>query len=64
MTRPIPSDERIVGAMVQLAGITRSHRMIGVGPHCSEVLLGLHRCGYTCNIILPSARADFTNTLE
>jgi hypothetical protein len=43
---PIPSDERIVDAMIQLACATSSHRMIVAGPNSSEVFLELHRHGY------------------
>jgi hypothetical protein len=43
---PIPSDERIVAAMIQLACATRPHRMIVAGPHGPEVLLELQRRDY------------------
>jgi hypothetical protein len=43
---PIPSDERIVDAMIQLALPTRLHRTIVAGPHSPETLLELHRRGY------------------
>ncbi len=43
---PIASDERIVGAMIQLARAAKSHRMIVAGSNSSEVLLELRRRGY------------------
>jgi hypothetical protein len=43
---PIASDERIVGAMIQLARAARSHRMIVPGSNGSEVLLELRRRGF------------------
>jgi hypothetical protein len=64
MTKPIPSDERVVGAMIRLARVARPRRMIEAGPHSSEVLPDLHRCDYTCNAILPLIRTDSTNTVE
>jgi hypothetical protein len=42
----IPSDERIVDAMIQLARAARSHRMIVAGSNSSEIFLELHRRGY------------------
>ena len=42
----IPSDERIVDAMIQLARAATSHRMIVAGPASAEVFLELHRRGY------------------
>ena len=48
MTQPtaIPSDERIVDAMIQLARAAKSHRMIVAGSNSSEIFLELHRRGY------------------
>ena len=48
MTRSgsIPSDERIVDAMIQLARAARSHRVIVAGSNSSEIFLELHRRGY------------------
>jgi hypothetical protein len=48
MTRSgsIPSDERIVDAMIQLARTARSHRVIVAGSNSSEIFLELHRRGY------------------
>jgi hypothetical protein len=43
---PISSDERIVDAMIQLAGAAKSHRMIVAGSNSFEVFLELHRRGY------------------
>lgn len=43
---PIPSDERIVNAMIQLARAGMSQRMIIAGPNSAEVFLELHRRGY------------------
>jgi hypothetical protein len=45
-SNPIPSDERIVGAMIQLARAAKSHRMIVAGSNSAEVFLELHRRGY------------------
>jgi hypothetical protein len=42
----IPSDERIVDAMIELARASRSHRMIVAGSNSSEVFLQMHRRGY------------------
>jgi hypothetical protein len=42
----IPSDERIVNAMIELARAARSHRMIVAGSNSSEIFLELHRRGY------------------
>ena len=44
---PIPSDERIVDAMIQLACAAKSHRMIVAGSNSSEVLQELLRRGYS-----------------
>jgi len=41
----IPSDERIVDAMIRLARASKSHRMIVAGCNSSEVVLDLHRRG-------------------
>ena len=43
---PIPSDERIVNAMIQLARVAKSHRMIVTGSNSAEVFRQLHRRGY------------------
>ena len=43
---PIPSDERIVDAMIQLARVTKSHRVIVAGTNSAEALLKLRRRGY------------------
>src|ERR1017187_9691345 len=45
-SRPNPSDERIVDAMIQLARAAKSRRMIVAGPNSAEVFLELHRRGY------------------
>jgi len=42
----IPSDERIVDAMVQLVRAAKSHRMMVAGSNSSEIFLELHRRGY------------------
>jgi hypothetical protein len=42
----IPSDERIVDAMIQLARAAKSHHMIVAGSNSSEIFLELHRRGY------------------
>jgi hypothetical protein len=48
MTHPslFRPDERIVDAMIQLAGAAKSHRMIVAGSNSSEMFLELHRRGY------------------
>jgi hypothetical protein len=43
----IPSDERIVTALVELARGAKSRRVIVAGSNCSEVSLGLHQLGYS-----------------
>jgi hypothetical protein len=43
---PIPSEERIVDAMIQLARAAKLHRMIVAGSNSLEVFLELHRRGY------------------
>ena len=43
---PIPSDERIVDAMIQLARAAKSHRMIAAGSNSADIFLELHRRGY------------------
>jgi len=43
---PMPSDERIVDAMVQLARATKPHRMIIAGNNGDGIFLELHRRGY------------------
>jgi hypothetical protein len=42
----IPTDERVVDALIQLTFATKLHRMIITGPKCVETLLELHRRGY------------------
>ena len=42
----IPSDERIVDAMIQLALVAKLHRMIVAGANSAEILVELHRRGY------------------
>ena len=44
---PIPSDERIVDAMIVLACAAKSHRMIVAGSNSSEVFQRLGRRGYS-----------------
>jgi hypothetical protein len=44
---PMPSGERIVDAMVQLARATKTHRMIIAGTTGGEIFLELHRRGYS-----------------
>ena len=48
MTQPgaIPSDERIVDVMIQLARAAKSHRMIVAGSNSADIFLELHRRGY------------------
>jgi hypothetical protein len=48
MTHPglFRPDEKIVGAMIQLASAAKSHRMIVAGSNSSEISLELHRRGY------------------
>jgi hypothetical protein len=43
----IPSDERIVKALVELARAARTHRIIVAGSNCSEIFLELHQLGYS-----------------
>lgn len=43
---PIPSNERIVDAMMQLARAARLHRMIVAGPGSAAIAMELHRQGY------------------
>jgi hypothetical protein len=43
---PMPSDERIVDTMVQLARATTTHRIIIAGNNSDGVFLELHRRGY------------------
>ena len=43
---PIPSDERIVDTMIQLARAAKPHRMIVAGANSAEILVELHRRGY------------------
>src|SRR5450759_2290047 len=43
---PKISDERIVDAMIQLARVTKSHRVIVAGTNSAEALLKLRRRGY------------------
>jgi hypothetical protein len=65
MTQPsaIPSDERIVDVMIQLARAAKSHRMIVAGSDSAEVFLELHRRGYprvttTRICLVPSGQFD------
>jgi hypothetical protein len=46
-SHPTPSDERIVDAMIELAGAAKSHRMIVAGSGSAEVLVSLLRRGYS-----------------
>jgi hypothetical protein len=59
MTEPgsIPSDVRIVDAMIQLARAAKSHRMIVAGANSSEIFLELHRRGYPHVTTTRSCRA-------
>ena len=43
---PIPSDERIVHTMIELARAAKTHRMIVAGSNSSDIFLELHRRGY------------------
>ena len=43
---PIPSDERIVDAMIELARAATSNRIIVAGTNSAEIFLELHRRGY------------------
>ena len=43
---PIPSDKRIVDAMIQLARAAKSHRIVAASPYSAEVFRELHRRGY------------------
>jgi hypothetical protein len=43
---PIPSDKRIVAAMIELARISKSHRMVLAGCNSSAILLELQRRSY------------------
>jgi hypothetical protein len=43
----IPSDGRIVKALVELARAAKSHRIIVAGSNCSEVFLELRQLGYS-----------------
>ena len=45
-TSPIPSDERIVDAMIELARAATSNRIIVAGTNSAEIFLELHRRGY------------------
>lgn len=45
-TNPIPSDERIVDVMLQLARAKKTQRLIVAGSNCPEVYPELHRLGY------------------
>jgi hypothetical protein len=42
----IPSDERIVDAMIQLARPAKLHRMVVAGSNSPEIFLELHRRGH------------------
>jgi hypothetical protein len=43
---PIPSNERIVDAMIELACAATSNRIIVAGVNSAEIFLELHRRGY------------------
>jgi hypothetical protein len=43
---PIPSDERIVDAMIELAHAAKLHRVIVAGSNSAEIFLELYRRGY------------------
>ena len=43
---PIPSNERIVDAMIELARAATSNRIIVAGINSAEIFLELHRRGY------------------
>ena len=43
---PIPSNERIVDAMIELARAATSNRIIVAGTNSAEIFLELHRRGY------------------
>jgi hypothetical protein len=43
---PIPSNARIVDAMIELARAARSNRIIVAGTNSAEIFLELHRRGY------------------
>ena len=49
MTQPslIPSDERIVDAMIERARAATSNRIIVAGSNSAEIFLKLHRRGYS-----------------
>ena len=42
----LPSDERIVDTMIQLARAAKLHRMIIAGANSADIFLELHRRGY------------------
>jgi hypothetical protein len=44
---PIPSDERIVDAMIPVARAAKSHRVVVAGSNSSDVFRELHRRGFT-----------------
>jgi hypothetical protein len=46
ISHQLPSDERIVETMLQLARASKSDRMIVAGPISSEIFIELHRRGY------------------
>jgi hypothetical protein len=74
----MPSNERIVTAMIELARITKSHRMVLAGSDSSAVLLELQRrsylrvttaklCGVACgqfDAAFVAWRESSTTTLE
>jgi hypothetical protein len=43
---PIPSDERIVDTMIQLARAVKLHRVIVTGSNSADIFVELHRRGY------------------
>jgi hypothetical protein len=54
---PIPSDERIVDAMVQLARATKTQRIIIAGTNDDKIFLELHRRGYARIMAAKASRA-------
>jgi hypothetical protein len=56
----IPSDERIVKALVELARAAKSHRIIVAGSNCSEIFLELRQLGYSRLATTKSCRIPYT----
>jgi hypothetical protein len=54
---PMPSDERIVDAMLQLARATKMHRMIIAGTSSGDIFLKLHRRGFARITAAKASRA-------